>query len=103
MARPAALDIATPDTEERFDVIACSEALYMPELHAPLANFLASHLSPGPASQVLLACDRCREAKPFFARAQQDFLIQRTQSTCRSETGESQTCVLYRMRSRANA
>lgn len=103
MARPALLDIAKPETEERFGVIACSEALYLPELHDPLACFLADHLSPGPSSQVLLSCDRCREAAPFFARAQQDFLIQRTQSTCRSETGESQTCVLFRMRSRANA
>ncbi|MBI4806534.1 MAG: methyltransferase [Desulfovibrio sp.] len=103
MASPAYLDIAAPETSDLFDVIACSEALYLPELHAPLANFLASHLTPKPDSQILLSCDRCREAAPFFAQAQQDFQIQRTQSTCRSESGESQTCVLYRMRRRTNA
>jgi 2-polyprenyl-3-methyl-5-hydroxy-6-metoxy-1,4-benzoquinol methylase len=103
MARPAYLDIAAPEIPDQFDVIACSEALYLPELHAPLARYLASHLSPVPDSQVLLSCDRCREAAPFFAQAQQDFLIQRTQTTCHSQSGESQTCVLYRMRSRANA
>jgi predicted nicotinamide N-methyase len=102
-ARPAFLDIAIPGTLEQFDVIACSETLYLPELHAPLASFLAGHLGSGPNSQALLSCDSCREAAPFFAQAQQDFLIQRTQTTCRSQTGESQTCVLYRMRSRANA
>jgi len=103
MARPGFLDIAAPENQDQFDVIACSEALYLPELHSPLASFLASHLRPGPDGQVLLSCDRCREAAPFFAQAQKDFQIQRTQSTCRSESGESQTCVLYRMRRRSNA
>ncbi|MFP5220780.1 MAG: class I SAM-dependent methyltransferase [Acidobacteriota bacterium] len=103
VARTGLLDMGDARLDESFDVIVASEALYLPQLHEPLAAFLAGHLKPGQDSQVLLSCDRCREAAPFFSRVQQDFLIQRTQSTCRSDSGESQTCVLYRMRSRINA
>jgi predicted nicotinamide N-methyase len=102
-ARPAVLDMAAPTLNETFDVIAGSEALYMPHLHEPLADFLGKHAGTNPGSQVLLSCDQCREAAPFFARASRDFAIQRSQSTCRSDGGESQTCVLYRMRRRTNA
>ncbi|WP_051271720.1 class I SAM-dependent methyltransferase [Fundidesulfovibrio putealis] len=103
VARAGLLDMGAARLDDSFDVIVASEALYLPLLHEPLADFLVSHLKPGQDSHVLLSCDRCREAAPFFARVQQDFLIQRTQSTCRSDSGESQTCVLYRMRSRTNA
>lgn len=102
-ARPAVLDIRSPGLAERFDVIVGSEALYLPELHEPLARLLVSNLASGPGAQALFSCDHCREATPFFARIHQDFLIQRTQSTCRSSEGESTTCVLYRMRSRTDA
>lgn len=102
-AKPGVLDMTAPVLDETFDVIAGSEALYMPQFHEPLADFLGRHASTAPESQVLLSCDRCREAAPFFARASRDFLIQRTQSTCRSDGGESQTCVLFRMRRRTNA
>lgn len=102
-ARPALLDIRSPGIEDRFEVIVGSEALYLPELHEPMANLLVNHLAGGPASQALFSCDHCREAAPFFARIHQDFLIQRTQSTCRSSEGDSKTCVLYRMRSRTDA
>jgi len=52
---------------------------------------------------VLLSCDQCREAAPFFERASRDFRIQRTQSVCRSDSGESKTCALYRLRSPTDA
>lgn len=97
------LDMARSMPDGRFDVIAASEALYIPELHEPLAGLLAGALKREPGAQALLSCDRCREAAPFFAKAQQDFTIQRTQSTCRSDSGESQTCVLFRMRSKPDA
>jgi len=103
VARAAMLDMAQGGLGETFDLIAGSEALYMPHLHEPLADLLRDHLKPSPDAQILLSCDQCREAAPFFARASRDFLMQRTQSTCRSDGGESQTCVLYRMRSRTNA
>lgn len=97
------LDMARSMPDDRFDVIVASEALYIPELHEPLAGLLAGAIKRKAGAQALLSCDRCREAAPFFAKAQQDFLIQRTQSTCRSDSGESQTCVLYRMRSKLDA
>ena len=103
VASAGLLDMGDARLDDSFDVVVASEALYLPQLHEPLAEFLAGHLKPGGNSQILLSCDRCREAAPFFARVQQDFLIQRTQSTCRSDSGESQTCVLYRMRSRIDA
>ncbi|MFZ5425411.1 MAG: methyltransferase [Thermodesulfobacteriota bacterium] len=102
-ARAGFLDISKPPAGDIFDVIVGSEALYLPALHEPLAALLKASLKPGPDCHVLLSCDRCREAAPFFARINQDFLIQRTQSTCRAGDGESQTCVLFRMRSRTDA
>jgi len=102
-ARAGLLDLAAPATEETFDTIVASEALYLPELHDPLVAFLSSNLTAQPASQVLLSCDHCREAASFFAKASRDFLIQRTQTTCRSSDGENQTCVLFRLRRRADA
>jgi len=86
-----------------FTVIAASEALYIPELHAPLITLFQEHLEDAPGAQIVLSCDRCREAMPFFAKAQQDYRIQRTETTCRTDAGESQTCVLYRMLRRTDA
>lgn len=102
-ARPGYLDIGETILDERFEVIAASEALYLPQLHEPLVRLLTSHLSATPGSQALLSCDHGREAAPFFARANQDFLLQRSQTVCRSDSGESQTCVLFRMQKRPNA
>jgi predicted nicotinamide N-methyase len=97
------LDIATTTLDERFETIVASEALYLPDLHEPLARFLAGHLSPVPDAQAFLSFDQGREAKSFFARVNRDFLLQRSQSTCRSDAGESQISVICRMRRRADA
>uniref|UniRef100_A0A7C3W898 Methyltransferase n=1 Tax=Fundidesulfovibrio putealis TaxID=270496 RepID=A0A7C3W898_9BACT len=102
-ARAARLDIAGGSLGRRFTVIAASEALYIPELHAPLITLFQEHLEDAPGAQIVLSCDRCREAMPFFAKAQQDYRIQRTETTCRTDAGESQTCVLYRMLRRTDA
>ncbi|MFP5238675.1 MAG: class I SAM-dependent methyltransferase [Acidobacteriota bacterium] len=102
-ARAAILDIGSGGTDEAFDVILASEALYIPSLHAPLLELLLRQMAPRPDAQVLLSCDHCREAATFFAQAQQNFRIQRTQTTCRDDSGDSQTCVLYRMTRRTDA
>ncbi|WP_243367227.1 methyltransferase [Fundidesulfovibrio soli] len=102
-ARTAILDISAGGADEAFDVILASEALYIPSLHAALQQVLLRQLAPRPDAQVLLSCDHCREAAAFFAQAQQNFRIQRTQTTCRADSGDSQTCVLYRMTRRTDA
>lgn len=101
-AKVGYLNIADARTQERFEVIAMSEALYLPALHEPLAAFLAAHLSDAPGAQALISCDRCREAAPFFAQASRNFTIQRTQASCRSGD-EAQTSVLFRMQKRRDA
>ncbi|GFK95101.1 hypothetical protein NNJEOMEG_02955 [Fundidesulfovibrio magnetotacticus] len=101
-AKVGYLNIADARCDEQFEVIAMSEALYLPALHEPLAAFLAGHLSEAPGAQALISCDRCREAAPFFAQASKAFSIQRTQASCRSGE-ETQTSVLFRMQKKAHA
>ena len=103
MARADYLDIAATTLDERFEAIVASEALYLPDLHEPLARFLAGHLSDEPGSQALLSFDQGREARSFFARANQDFLLQRSQTACRSDSGEARTSVICRMQRRAGS
>jgi len=102
-ARAALLDMRGGGLAKTFDVILASEALYLPSLHEPLRELMLRQLAPAPDAQVLLSCDHCREAATFFALAQQNFRIQRTQTTCRADSGDSQTCVLYRMTRRTDA
>jgi predicted nicotinamide N-methyase len=102
-ARAVLLDIADGRLDRSFDIIFASEALYIPALHEPLLELFQHQLAPGQDAQALLACDHCREAVHFFNLAQRNFRIQRTQTTCRSDAGDSQTCVLYRMTRLADA
>ena len=103
VAETALLDVSRHSPEAVFDVILGSEILYLPALHEPIAALLDKALAPHAGAQALLCCDGCREAAPFFARASREFAIQRSPSLCRSDTGESQTCMLYRLQRRPHA
>jgi predicted nicotinamide N-methyase len=69
-ARVARVDFSADRLGRRFSLVLGSEVLYLPDLHAPLINFLLAHLDEAPGSEILLSCNRCRGGTaPFFKLA----------------------------------
>lgn len=70
------VDIATTRLEQRFDVIAGSEVLYLEELHRPLLKFIIKHLARRDDAMALLCTDTRRKMGRFFKQAERDFRIE---------------------------
>lgn len=82
------LDIANDNLpqEQKFDLIAASELLYLDELHRPILKFLKRHLETH--GKALFCTDRAR-LKPRFAKmASEEFLLEEGNIGLKAEDGE---------------
>lgn len=70
------IDIAQNRLEQRFDIIAGSEILYLEELHRPLIKFIARHLARKEEAMALLCTDTRRKMGRFFKQAEREFRIE---------------------------
>lgn len=68
-------DVRSPrEGEEKFDMIAASELLYLDELHRPLLRYLDRHLAPG--GKAFFCSDLARPKPRFQKLAAKDFAVQ---------------------------
>ncbi len=67
------VDVTAARLEERFDVLAASEILYLEELHRPLIKFVARHLASG--GKAVFCTDLARRQKHFFKLAAREFSV----------------------------
>lgn len=70
------VDVASTRLDEKFDVIAASEVLYLEELHRPLIKFLLRHLARREDAVAMLCTDTRRKMGRFFKQAERDFRIE---------------------------
>lgn len=67
------VDVATARLEERFDILAASEILYLQELHRPLIKFVGRHLGRG--GTAVFCTDMARRQPHFFKLAAREFSV----------------------------
>ena len=100
-ARAEVVDFTATRLPERFDTVAASEALYLPQTHTGLLDFLTAHLSDSPTAQALLSCDDVRRPDAFMRLAAPTFRIQRMGASRTDSDGNVQPSTIYRLRRHA--
>lgn len=74
--------------DQRFDIIAASEMLYLEELHRPLLKFVMRHLAPG--GKAVFCTDIARRRPRFFKQAAKDFTVSENMVGVRSVNAEGE-------------
>lgn len=82
------VDVATTRLEQRFDIIAASEILYLEELHRPLLKFVMRHLAAG--GKAVFCTDVARRRPRFFKQAAKDFQVSENMVGVRSVNAEGE-------------
>ncbi len=67
------VDVCTTRLQERFDIIAASEILYLDDIHRPLLRFFQRHLATG--GKAVLCTDVARHKKRFLKLAEKEFSV----------------------------
>ena len=82
------VDVASTRLDQRFDMIAASEILYLEDLHRPLLKFVGRHLAAG--GKAVFCTDVARRRPRFFKQAARDFSVSENMVGVRSMSAEGE-------------